>query len=479
MAGLGAGGCGRQPSDSPQSGPLQGLPKLDGSIDYELTILEPAAVDQGGIVRQLPRAVLRPESVGDVARIVQYAHERNLPVAMRGRGHSAYGQTLVEGGVVIDSSSLDRVVGVSGNAIEVEAGASLGTVVRAAFEAGLAPPVTSGCSMLSVGGWISVGGVGGASFQHGAFIDHVIELQVVTGDGRVITCSAGREPELFAMTLGGMGQCGLIVRAKLQLTTAPGQFTSRTIEYDSLEAFLGDQERFVDIEEIHRLWTAIRPRNNGSWRYQVTVGRRGAADEDTDPLPFLGDVSRGRLAMAVRRVYRDMVPPPSIAPTSLRQVNPATGAAEGRRIVGRPALCVYVPASRAREIMAPLLASPSDSAGISAIECVAFNSKHFRRPLFRLPSERRVFSCWALRTAYADAAPALPRHLEANATFLERALNMGAVRYPPFGGMTTPPDWRAHYGESLYRRFTAAKRRYDPRGILTPGAGIFPRVNAG
>lgn len=479
VAGLGGEGFGHEPIDSPQFGPLRGLPKLDGPIDYELTILERAAVDQGGIVRQLPRALHTPKSVGDVARLVQYAHEKTLPIAMRGRGHSAYGQTLVERGVVIDSSSLDKVVGISGNTIEVEAGASLGTVVRAAFEAGLAAPVMSGCSMLSVGGWISVGGVGGASFQHGAFIDHVIELQVVTGDGQVITCSAGREPELFSMMLGGMGQCGLIVRAKLQLMAAPGQFTSRTIDYDSLEAFLGDQEKFVDMDELHSLWTAISPRSDGSWRYQVTVGRRGAVDEDTDPLPLLGNVSRGRVGRAVRRLYRDMVPPPSVAPASLRQLNPVTDVAPGRRIVGRPAMCVYVPASRARELMAPILASPADSAGISAIECVAFNSQRFRRPLFRLPSESRVFSCWALRTAYSDSAPDLPRQLELNSTFLKRALDVGAVRYPPFGGMTTPSDWRAHYGDSLYGRFAAAKRRYDPRGILTPGAGIFPRVDAG
>jgi len=205
---------------------------LDGSVVYEHTTLELAATDQGGIVRRLPRAVLQPGSVEDVVRMVRYAHEKRLPVAMRGRGHSAYGQTLVESGIVIDSRTLDKVVSVSGRAIEVEAGASLGTVVRAAFDARSLVPVMSGCSILSVGGWISVGGIGGESFRHGAFVDQVIELHVVTGDGRLIRCSDTHESELFAMVLAGMGQCGIIARAKLRLSPVPEQITSRTITYE-------------------------------------------------------------------------------------------------------------------------------------------------------------------------------------------------------------------------------------------------------
>jgi len=473
LSGLGGWNLRRALDNIQQPSALQGLPALDGSVVYEHTTLELAATDQGGIVRRLPRAVLQPGSVEDVVRMVRYAHEKRLPVAMRGRGHSAYGQTLVESGIVIDSRTLDKVVSVSGRAIEVEAGASLGTVVRAAFDARSLVPVMSGCSILSVGGWISVGGIGGESFRHGAFVDQVIELHVVTGDGRLIRCSDTHESELFAMVLAGMGQCGIIARAKLRLSPIPEQITSRTITYESLEPFLGDQERFAANDRLDSLWTAIRRSDDGSWRYEVTVGRRGAADEDTDPLTLIGDISRGRAAASVRRMYRDMVPPPSAAPASRRQVAASNGALIGRKGDGNPALCVYLPASAAREIMAPLLSSPSDSAGISTIECVALNANRFHRSLFRLPGEERVFSCWVLRTAYADSGPSLQKQLDANARFLEKALALGAKRYPPFGGMTTPADWRLHYGDRLYRRFAAAKQRYDPRGILTPGAHIF------
>ena len=56
---------------------------------------------------------------------------------------------------------------------------------------------------------------------------------------------------------------------------------------------------------------------------------------------------------------------------------------------------------------------------------------------------------------------------------LERCLAMGAKRYPPYSGVMSPAGWERHYGEDLYRRFAMAKKRFDPRGILTPGPNLF------
>ena len=451
-------------------------PPLDGSFADDNATLEEAETDQGGIVRRRPRAVLRPRSVEDVVRIVRYANRNRIAVAPRGRGHSAYGQTLAADGIVIDSSTLDKVVSVSGNAMVVDAGASLETVYRAAYEVGCTLPVTTGCTMLSVGGWIGVGGVGVESPWYGAFTDQVSELQVVTGEGRLVTCSETREPELFEMMLAGMGQCGIIVRATLRLIPAFGQVTWRTMTYEALEPFLDDQRRLAADDRFNSLWSGIF-RQQGIWRYRFTVGRFGRNGEDTDPLALMEPVSRGRVSDPVRRTYAEIAaatfgrPLPAGARTG-QSSSPARAPA-GSTLVSRPALALYVPASAARDIIAPLLASRSDSAGITTIECVAQNTQRFRRQLFRLPNEEQIFTCWILRTAYRDSGPGLAEQLEANARFLERAVALGAKRYPPFGGVTTPADWRVHYGENLYRRFAAAKRKYDERSILSPGAGIF------
>src|SRR5262249_60052995 len=72
-------------------------------------VLQAAADDFGHVVHKKPTAMLRPGDAQDIAKLVQFANRQGLRVAMRGQGHSFFGQTQVEGGVVIDSSSLNAV----------------------------------------------------------------------------------------------------------------------------------------------------------------------------------------------------------------------------------------------------------------------------------------------------------------------------------------------------------------------------------
>ena len=137
---------------------LADLPALDGSLAYSDAALDLMARDQGGMIRRRPRAILHPGSIDDVVRIVQYANRQRLPVVMRGRAHSRYGQSLTDGGIVIDSRFLAKVRGISNGTIDIEAGADLATLVSEAFAAGFALPVMTDCTMLSVGGFLSVGG---------------------------------------------------------------------------------------------------------------------------------------------------------------------------------------------------------------------------------------------------------------------------------------------------------------------------------
>jgi FAD/FMN-containing dehydrogenase len=397
---------------------------------------------------------------------------------MRGRAHSRYGQTLVDGGIVIDSRFLDKVRGISQSTIDVEAGASLATIISEAFGAGFALPVMTDCTMLSVGGFLSVGGQAVGSQRFGSFVDQAIELDVVTGDGRLVTCSETRERELFEMTLAGQGQCALIVRARLRLVPAPAHVTLRTLSYDAVEPFLADQERFVSDNKLHVLAGGIG-RNGNGWEYRTSIGLFGAAGDDSDPLAVAGS-SRARVSEKVRRLY----PAYFLGDASRSRVVPgepagatapaARGARPPRTLVGSPSLAVWLPASAAGPLLADLLSSREHTDGIIGIECTGHATAPFQRPLFCVPSEERMFAVWLLRSAFAESGATLDAQLASNTGFLNRALAKGAKRYPPYGGVVTPAEWRAHYGERLYRRLADAKRTYDGRAILTPGPNIFP-----
>jgi len=91
------------------AGPFDRLPKLDGALLLDEESRRAIATDQGNMFHRVPAAVLRPGSVKDIVAMVRYANQHKLKVAIRGDGHSRYGQTQAEAGVVIDLHSTRSV----------------------------------------------------------------------------------------------------------------------------------------------------------------------------------------------------------------------------------------------------------------------------------------------------------------------------------------------------------------------------------
>src|SRR5688500_9511775 len=85
------------------------IPELDGELTVEEAALAEAADDFGHIVHRVPCAVLRPGSIEDVQRVVRFAHRHDVAVAMRGQGHSTYGQAQARAGIVTDTRTLNEL----------------------------------------------------------------------------------------------------------------------------------------------------------------------------------------------------------------------------------------------------------------------------------------------------------------------------------------------------------------------------------
>src|SRR6266699_7270132 len=178
------------------------LKDISGELSFDDAVLQAAADDFGRVVHKKPAAVLRPSDAQDIAKLVQFANRQGVKIAMRGQGHSFFGQTQVADGVVIDSSSLNavRIVksGAAGTA-EIGAGSKWHPVLMAANAQKLTVPVITD-TFLSVGGTISTGGFGVNTYNLGFQVDHVQELEAVTGDGQIVTCSDERNSDLFNAT---------------------------------------------------------------------------------------------------------------------------------------------------------------------------------------------------------------------------------------------------------------------------------------
>ena len=60
--------------------------------------------------------------------------------------------------------------------------------------------------------------------RHGVQADNVLEMDVITGTGEKITCSASRHSDLFNAVRAGLGQVGVITSATLALMPAPHRY---------------------------------------------------------------------------------------------------------------------------------------------------------------------------------------------------------------------------------------------------------------
>jgi cytokinin dehydrogenase len=448
-------------------GALRDLPSLNGRLLLDPAARSRAGADFGHLVHRTPRAVLVPGSVRDVAAMLHHCREHGLPVAARGQGHTTNGQALVSGGLVIDMGGL-REVRVRGDVVTAQAGARWSEVLRATLPHGLTPPVLTDYLELSVGGTLSAGGIGGATGHHGAQVDNVADLEVVTGTGERVFCSPSCRADLFHAVLGGLGQCAIITRATLRLLPAPATVRRYRLSYPTVSALTADQRRVARDGRFAYLEGQIQPRPDGAdgWRrvLEAVAFHRGSAPPDDAAL--LGDLADDPATREIDDLsYAGFLD--RLAPS----VAELTAAGEWSR--PHPWWNAFLPSRSTDAFVSSVLAdlSPADLGVGGVILLYPFRRSALRAPLPRVPGQRLVFLFALLRTA-SDGAMGSAAMIEANRDLYRRVRALGGTQYPVGSVPMTALDWRRHFGP-VWPALAAAKRRYDPGNLLTPGQRIF------
>ncbi len=98
------------------------IPKLKGRLLFDQADRSAAADDFGHIVHRMPRAVLQPGAIDDVAVMLAFCQANRIPAAPRGQAHATNGQAQVARGLVIETATLDAIE-VGNGQVTVEAGA--------------------------------------------------------------------------------------------------------------------------------------------------------------------------------------------------------------------------------------------------------------------------------------------------------------------------------------------------------------------
>jgi cytokinin dehydrogenase len=447
------------------------FPKLDGAVLTDEASRRQFSIDIARNIERLPQAVVRPVSVSDVVKTLEHANRTGAKVAVRGQGHSRYGQTLAGGGIVIDSSTLNRVT-LAGASVDAQAGALWGEVFGATLAHGLTPPVLGTCPKLSVGGILSAGGFSNSSHIHGGIVDTVEELEVVTGDGRLITCSPQNNAELFYMVLAGMGQCAVIMRARIRLLPAPATVVRQDLFYDDLDSFLDDGRRLVTERGFDHITSRATERADGRWIFSINVGRFYGHHQEPEWTLAPTTSGKDRLGFQnksepVRASYRDYL---------MRESAKNAADSLAREMMPRrePSLTLFVPWSKTKPFVSELLANPAEMAGLADFQFNPFHVRMTRCPLFKFPGEEVAYMVWLYprNTPLADDA-AYEKVMEINRRILARMRTIGGKAYPPYAPYFSQQEWQEHYGAETWRRLKTAKEQYDPGRVLAPEMRMF------
>ncbi len=173
------------------------------------------------MIDKRPALIARCTSPDDVVKIVNFARDRDLLLAIRGGGHNGGGLGTCDDGVVLDLSALDEVeVDPGARTVRVGGGATWGQVDAATGEHELATP--SGIiATTGVGGLTLGGGLGHLTRSCGLAIDNLLEADVVLASGERVRASADEHPDLYWAIRGGGGNFGVVTSFTFRLHEVP------------------------------------------------------------------------------------------------------------------------------------------------------------------------------------------------------------------------------------------------------------------
>lgn len=169
--------------------------------------------------------IVSVESVDELRQIVRTAATTGRQISIAGGRHAMGGQQFGAGTLLIDTTSMSRVLDVDSERglVTVEAGIQWPQLVTHLLWAGGSQPgqwgivqKQTGADRFSLGGSLSAN-IHGRGLCLGPIIGDVESFDLLDASGRLLTCSRTSNSELFSLAIGGYGLFGVIARVTLRL----------------------------------------------------------------------------------------------------------------------------------------------------------------------------------------------------------------------------------------------------------------------
>jgi FAD/FMN-containing dehydrogenase len=462
----------------------------------------------------------------DIAAAVNFAREHDLRLVVKGGGHSYLGTSNAPDSLLVWTRHMreitlhDAFVGSGCTGVErpqpavtIESGALWVHAYDAVTTKAGRYVQGGGCTTVGVAGLVQSGGFGSFSKHYGTAAAALLEVEVITADGRIRTANACTNSDLFwALKGGGGGTFGVVSRLTLRMRELPQYFGAAhmTIKASSAQAFRRLIREFVSFyaERLFSDRWGEHVAFGGDDTFEISMVSYDVASADATETwqPFLDWVGRRpgdytfaappRLLSVPPRYWWNLEAIERVAPSAV-SVNrgpdarpgefwwAGDGGQVGQFLYGYESL--WLPATLlehdAQERLADALFAGSRHNDVEL---------HFNKGLAGAPPEaieaaKNTATNPALLHAFAlaitadgqgPAYPGIAGHEPDSAAGRARSRQVDACMnelralVPGTGGSYLSesnffePDWQHSYWGSNYQRLAAVKKQYDPDGLF-------------
>jgi FAD/FMN-containing dehydrogenase len=451
------------------------LAELAQSVRGELLGPEADGYDEArsiwnGAHDRRPALILRAAGVADVIKGVQFARSENLPLAIRGGGHSIPGFSTVDDGLVLDLSAMKGVrVDPERKRVMAQAGNVWKDFDQETQAFGLA--VTGGLvSSTGIAGFTLGGGIGWLVRRAGLTADNLVSADVVTADGRFLRASAEEHPDLFWALRGGGGNFGVVTSFEYALhDVGPTVFAGGVFYSGDHAAEILDGYRKASASAPDALSTVVN----------LTMA---------PPVPFLPESVHGKPIVAILGMWSGPLAQGDGHTRSLRELAPPIADLFGPMpyVAMQSLIDPLYPRGIHNYFRSAFMPTLDDTSVESILRSYGtlpnplteLHIHHLGGAVSRIPSDATAFA-----TRDADfILNVVARTPDANgfgtvvdwARAVTDGLGADARAYVNYTGEASVDRVRASYPEGTYDRLVAVKDRYDPTNLFRMNQNIKP-----
>jgi len=419
-----------------------------------------------------PTLIARCTGVADVVRALEFARSEELTVAVRAGGHSIPGYSSVDGGIVIDLSSMQGIrVDPEKRTVRAEAGVTWSAFDHETQAFGLA--TTGGLvSSTGIAGLTLGGGIGWLMRKHGLAADNLLAADVVTANGRLVHASEDENPELLWGLRGGGGNFGVVTSLEYQLHPVGPIVTSGAVFYP------GDQAGHV--LRAYRDWVTGAPDELTTLVNLLTA----------PPAPFIPEAWHGKPLVAVLGMHAGPADAAERALRPLREIaTPVADLFGPMPYVAMQSLIDPLWGPGAYSYMKAGFLSGLDDQAIDTLVAqhatvtspkTEIHIQHLGGAVARVPPHATPFvgrdAPFVLNivasTFTPDGYPEAVDWAQETYSALTPALTGGA--YVNFLSDEGEERVEAAYGAETYRRLVALKDEYDPTNVFRLNQNVRP-----